>query len=79
MRSLFDLSLIPDLQPVEPFNGLARDRRVDAYANTGARLHALGGPAAVLKAAKAEDDAWDPSVDEEMGGFDIHLGVYASD
>ncbi len=49
MRSLFDLPLIPELQPVEPFNGPARDRRAGAYSNTGAVLHALGGPAAILK------------------------------
>jgi hypothetical protein len=77
MRSPFDLPLIPELQPVEPFNNPSRDRRVSA--NAGATLHALGGPAAVLRAAQAEDDSWDPSADEETGGFDIHLGVYASD
>jgi len=73
MRPLFDLPLFPEPQPVELFNGPVRDRRA------GALLHALGGPAAVLKAAEVEDDAWDPSVDEDTGGFDIHLGVYASD
>jgi len=73
MRSPFDLPLIPEPQPIEPFNGPVRDRWA------GAVLHALGGPAAVGKAAKAEDDDWDPSADEDTGGFDIHLGVYASD
>ena len=73
MRSLSDLPLLPELQLglFEP-SGQPRERR-------GAALHALGGPAAVLKSAEAEDDAWDPSADEETGGFDIHLGVYASD
>lgn len=77
MRSLFDLPLNPDLQPVEPFNGPVRDRR--AHQHPGAALVALGGPAAVLKAAEPKDDQWDPHADEDMGGFDIHLGVYASD
>jgi hypothetical protein len=73
MRSQFDLPSIPEPQPIEPFNGPVRDHRA------GALLHALGGPAAVAKAAKVEGDDWDPSADEDMGGFDIHLGVYASD
>jgi hypothetical protein len=79
MKSLFDLPLFPEPQPVEPFNGPHRDRRAGAHANSGAILHALGGPAAILKASEAEDGAWDPSADEDTGGFDIHLGVYASD
>jgi hypothetical protein len=76
MRLLSDLLPSPELQPLEPFNGPVQDHRARA-ARAGALLHALGGPAAVL--AHAEDDAWDPSADEEIGGFDIHLGVYASD
>jgi len=73
MRLLFDLPLISEPQPIEPFNGPSRET------STGAELHALGGPAAVLKTARTEDLGWDPTADEQMGGFDIHLGVYASD
>ncbi len=75
MKTLSALPLIrePQLAPIEPFNGPSRERR------SGAELHALGGPAAVLKAVGREDDAWDPHADEDTGGFDIHLGVYASD
>ncbi len=73
MRSLSDLPLELQLIPIEPFNGPSRDRRA------GVELHALGGPAAILKAAGDEDDAWDPHADEETGAFDIHLGVYTSD
>ena len=76
MRSPFDL--IPDLQPVEPFNGPAQDYRSRSK-SAGALLNALGGPAAVLESANDEDESWDPSADEETGGFDIHLGVYASE
>jgi len=78
MTALFDLPPIPDLQPIEPFNGPTQDHRTRTR-NTGAILHALGGPAAVLEAAADEEDAWDPHADEPTGGFDIHLGVYASD
>jgi hypothetical protein len=73
MRSPFDLPLIPEPQPIEPFTNLSREQRA------GATLYALGGAAAVLRAARVEDKSWDPSADEEMGGFDIHLGVYASE
>lgn len=76
MRSLSDLLPCPEPQPVEPFNGPVQDYRTRALRD-GALLHALGGPAAVL--ARADGGAWDPSADEEIGGFDIHLGVYASD
>jgi hypothetical protein len=79
MKSLSEQSQFPEPRPLEPFNGPSRDRRAAAYSNAGATLHALGGPAAILEVAEDEDDAWDPSVDEDTGGFDIHLGVYASD
>jgi hypothetical protein len=78
MKALPDLIPIPELQPVEPFNGPVKDHRTRAT-NSDDLLHALGGPAVVLKVAGDEDDAWDPSADEDFGGFDIHLGVYASD
>jgi hypothetical protein len=77
MRALSDLPLGPELQPVEPFNGPAQDHRTRSRSQ-GAVLHALGGPVAILEAADG-DDVWDPSADEPIGGFDIHLGVYASD
>jgi hypothetical protein len=77
MRSSSNLPLNPDLKPVEPFNGPVQDYRTRVQSQ-GARLHALGGPAAILKAVDGED-AWDPHADEPTGGFDIHLGVYASD
>ncbi len=78
MKALFDLPQVPDLQPVEPFNGPVQDHRTRTK-SAGALLHALGGPAAVLKTAADEADAWDPRADEPTGGFDIHLGAYASD
>jgi hypothetical protein len=78
MKSLSDLPLYPDLPPVQPFNGPAQDSRARTV-NSGALLLALGGPDAVLQAGDDADDAWDPAADEDMGGFDIHLGVYASD
>jgi len=78
MKSLSDLPLFPDLSPVEPFNGPVQDSRART-ATSGALLHALGGPDAVLQAGDDEDEAWNPAADEDLGGFDIHLGVYASD
>ncbi len=44
--------------------------------DTYGKLHALGGPNAVLAAADRRDEA---SFDEWSGGFDIHLGVYTQD
>jgi hypothetical protein len=41
------------------------------------KLHALGGPAAVIAAAQAKRD--EAAFDEWSGGFDIHLGVYTQD
>jgi hypothetical protein len=41
----------------------------DAYG----KLHALGGPSAVLAASE------DAAFDEWSGGFDMHLGVYTQD
>lgn len=75
MRSLYDLPLAPEpqLALTEPFDGPTHEH------SAGAELHALGGPAAVLKAAAAEDDVWDPTAVEDTGCFDIHLGVYVSD
>jgi hypothetical protein len=43
----------------------------DAYG----KLHALGGPAAVIAAAARDEAAFD----EWSGGFDMHLGVYTQD
>ena len=75
MRALSHLYPVPQLQLalIEPFNAPSRDHPATA------KLYALAGSAAVLQTADHEDDAWDPSADEETGGFDIHLGVYASD
>jgi len=78
MSASLDLPPVPDLQPVEPFNSPVQDQRSRAR-DSGVTLHALGGPAAVIEAAAVEEDAWDPHADEPTGGFDIHLGVYASD
>ncbi len=78
MRASSDLPPPPEPKPVEPFNGPVQDSRTRAKAN-GALLYALGGADAVLEAIDFTDDAWDPSADEPTGGFDIHLGVYASD
>jgi hypothetical protein len=78
MTAPFDLPPVPDLQSVEPLNGPVQDHRSRA-GDSGTLLYALGGPAAILKAAEGEEDTWDPHADEPTGGFDIHLGVYASD
>ena len=40
------------------------------------KLHALGGPDAVIAAPAARDEA---AFDEWSGGFDMHLGVYTQD
>jgi hypothetical protein len=64
----------PDLQLVA--NAPSSPR---APANRSASLHALGGLSVVLHAAGADEDDWNPSADENTGGFDIHLGVYTQD
>ena len=50
-----------------------------AHVGASASLHALGGLTVVLHAAGADEDDWNPSADENTGGFDIHLGVYTQD
>jgi hypothetical protein len=45
----------------------------DAYG----KLHALGGPAAVIAEGSATRD--EAAFDEWSGGFDMHLGVYTQD
>jgi hypothetical protein len=45
--------------------------------DTYGKLHALGGPDAVIAAAAAARD--EAAFDEWSGGFDMHLGVYTQD
>ncbi len=60
--------------------GLALEGRTFPRATFRAELHALGGPAAVMHAGEAAQDLSSPAdLDDWSGGFDIHLGVYASD
>jgi hypothetical protein len=58
--------------------GPAGTGRADTYASDGARLHALGGPAAVMAAADKDKSA-PADLDDWSGSLDIHLGVYTND
>jgi hypothetical protein len=67
--------------PLSPLNGyalqsLAPEAHAASY-DAYAKLHALGGPAAVIAAVEAKPD--DAAFDDWSGGFDIHLGVYTQD
>jgi hypothetical protein len=68
--------LLP-LAGYEPL-GPARAGHADAQASDGARLHALGGPAAVMAAADKDTSA-SGDLDDWSGSLDIHLGVYTND
>jgi hypothetical protein len=60
----------PALIAPEPFNGPLSN---PGFAPGGGRIDVVFGTTAL------EDEAWDPSADEPVSGFDIHLGVYAID
>ena len=60
----------PGLIAPEPFNGPLSN---PGFAPAGERLDVVFGTSAL------EDEAWDPTADEPVAGFDIHLGVYAID
>jgi hypothetical protein len=67
--------------PLSSLNGyalqsLAPEVHAASY-DTYGKLHALGGPAAVIAAGSATRD--EEAFDEWSGGFDIHLGVYTQD
>lgn len=74
-------SFVAALDPLTSLNGYALQSLTpevhaasyDAYG----KLHALGGPAAVLAAASAARE--EAAFDEWSGGFDMHLGVYTQD
>jgi hypothetical protein len=54
------------------------DAHADAHASDGARLHALGGPSAIMAAADKDKSA-PADMDDWSGSLDIHLGVYTND
>jgi hypothetical protein len=73
-------SFVTALDPLSSLNGyalqsLAPEVHAASYDAYG-KLHALGGPDAVIAAATARDEA---AFDEWSGGFDMHLGVYTQD
>ncbi len=74
MRKLSVAALIPlsslALQSLTP---AVQAASYDSYR----KLHALGGPEAVIAAGSAAGD--DAAFDEWSGGFDMHLGVYTHD
>jgi hypothetical protein len=67
--------------PLSSLNGYALQSLTPevhaASYDTYGKLHALGGPAAVIAAAQARRD--EAAFDEWSGGFDMHLGVYTQD
>ena len=69
---------VPALHQQTSLNGYALQAPEGHSAGYGpAKLHALGGPAAVMDAGSATNDA--AAFDEWSSGFDIHLGVYSRD
>jgi hypothetical protein len=73
-------SFVAALGPLASLNGYAlQSHTPEAHAASDdayGKLHVLGGPAAVLAAASAHEEA---AFDEWSGGFDMHLGVYTQD
>ena len=65
-------SFVAALDPLTSLTPEVHAASYDAYG----KLHALGGPDAVIAAAAARDEA---AFDEWSGGFDMHLGVYTQD
>jgi hypothetical protein len=74
-------SFVAALDPLSSLNGYALQSLTPevhaASYDTYGKLHALGGPNAVLAAVSSHRD--EASFDEWSGGFDIHLGVYTQD
>lgn len=64
-------SLVTALDPLLSLDAYG-PQNLAASSERYGKLHALGGPNAVLAAADREG----ASTDEWSGGFDIHLGVY---
>jgi hypothetical protein len=66
--------------PLSSLNGYALQSLTPevhaASYDTYGKLHALGGPGAVIAAQAKRDEA---VFEEWSGGFDIHLGVYTQD
>jgi len=73
MRNSFALYPLPSLNG-NALQSLTPEVHATSYDSYG-KLHALGGPKAVLAAAERDE----ASLDEWSGGFDIHLGVYTQD
>ena len=73
MRNSFALDPLPSLNGCA-LQSLTPEVHAASYDSYG-KLHALGGPKAVLAAAERDE----ASFDEWSGGFDIHLGVYTQD
>lgn len=75
MRKFF----VAALDPLLSLNGYALQSLTPevpaASYDTYGKLHALGGPKAVMASAARDEAAFD----EWSGGFDIHLGVYTQD
>jgi len=72
MRNSFALYPLPSLNGYA-LQSLTPEVPATSYDSYG-KLHALGGPKAVLAAERDE-----AAFDEWTGGFDIHLGVYTQD
>jgi hypothetical protein len=75
MRNLSVLALEQQLNG-HALQSLTPELHAASYAPEYGKLHALGGPAAVMAAGSAGKDA--AVFDEWSGGFDMHLGVHTT-